>query len=38
MDEDGLYPIVSHKFSNVGKGAFGLFQAGEVTAAGGAAH
>lgn len=29
--EDGLYPIVTHKFSNVGKGALGLFQAGEAT-------
>ncbi len=28
--EAGLYPIVTHKFSNVGKGALGLFQAGEV--------
>jgi nitrite reductase (NO-forming) len=27
--EAGLYPIVTHKFSNVGKGALGLFQAGE---------
>jgi nitrite reductase (NO-forming) len=35
FDEDGLYPIVTHKFSNVGKGALGLFQAGEVDAAGG---
>jgi len=38
MDEDGLYPIVTHKFSNVGKGALGLFQAGDVIPAGGAAH
>ena len=30
--ENGLYPIVTHKFSNVGKGAIGLFQAGEVDA------
>jgi nitrite reductase (NO-forming) len=30
FDEVGLYPIVTHKFSNVGKGALGLFQAGEV--------
>ncbi len=30
FDEAGLYPIVTHKFSNVGKGALGLFQAGEV--------
>lgn len=27
MDEGGLHPIVTHKFSNVGKGALGLFQA-----------
>ncbi len=31
--EDGLYPIVTHKFANPGKGALGLFQAGEVEAA-----
>ncbi len=30
--EDGLYPIVTHKFANPGKGALGLFQAGEVAA------
>jgi nitrite reductase (NO-forming) len=30
FDEPGLYPIVTHKFANVGKGALGLFQAGEV--------
>ena len=35
---DGLYPIVTHKFSNVGKGALGLFQAGEVELDGDAAH
>ncbi|MGQ0831071.1 MAG: multicopper oxidase domain-containing protein [Microthrixaceae bacterium] len=35
FDEAGLYPIVTHKFANVGKGALGLFQAGEVAAAGG---
>ena len=35
FDENGLYPIVTHKFANVGKGALGLFQAGEVAAAGG---
>lgn len=29
FDEAGLYPIVTHKFANVGKGALGLFQAGE---------
>src|SRR5690606_36004929 len=38
MDEAGLYPIVTHKFSNVGKGALGLFQAGDVAATGGMAH
>jgi nitrite reductase (NO-forming) len=39
LAERGLYPIVTHKFSNVGKGAPGLFQAGEARApAGGAAH
>lgn len=32
FDEPGLYPIVTHKFSNVGKGALGLFQVGDVTA------
>lgn len=32
FDEAGLYPIVTHKFANVGKGALGLFQAGEVPA------
>jgi nitrite reductase (NO-forming) len=31
FDEAGLYPIVTHKFANVGKGALGLFQAGEVS-------
>lgn len=30
FDEAGLYPIVTHKFANVGKGALGIFQAGEV--------
>jgi nitrite reductase (NO-forming) len=29
FDEQGLYPIVTHKFANPGKGALGLFQAGE---------
>jgi nitrite reductase (NO-forming) len=32
FDEPGLYPVVTHKFANVGKGALGLFQAGEVEA------
>jgi nitrite reductase (NO-forming) len=35
-DEAGLYPIVTHKFSNVGRGALGLFQAGDAAPAGGA--
>jgi nitrite reductase (NO-forming) len=35
FDEDGLYPIVTHKFANVGKGALGLFQAGDVESVGG---
>ena len=34
FDEAGLYPIVTHKFSNVGKGALGLFQAGDVESTG----
>ena len=38
MDEAGLYPIVTHKFANVGKGALGLFQAGDVPGTSGAAH
>ncbi|HEX4868535.1 MAG TPA: multicopper oxidase domain-containing protein [Acidimicrobiales bacterium] len=37
FDEAGLYLIVTHKFSNVGKGALGIFQAGEVDA-GSVAH
>ena len=28
MDEAGLYPFVTHKFSNVGKGALGIFAVG----------
>ncbi|MCD9625568.1 multicopper oxidase domain-containing protein [Rhabdothermincola salaria] len=35
LAEDGLYPFVTHKFSNVGKGAIGLFNAGGVEVAGG---
>jgi nitrite reductase (NO-forming) len=27
--EDGLYPIVTHAFNFVGRGALGLFQAGD---------
>jgi nitrite reductase (NO-forming) len=38
FDEPGLYPIVTHKFANVAKGALGLFQAGEVKDTGGAGH
>ncbi|MEI7924801.1 MAG: multicopper oxidase domain-containing protein [Chloroflexota bacterium] len=40
MDKVGLYPIVTHKFANVGKGALGLFQAGDMKPAtgGGPAH
>jgi nitrite reductase (NO-forming) len=38
FDEDGLYPIVTHKFANVGKGALGLFRAGDVEAGGAAGH
>ncbi|MGH9085239.1 MAG: multicopper oxidase domain-containing protein [Acidimicrobiales bacterium] len=34
FDEQGLYPIVTHKFANVGKGALGLFQAGDVESTG----
>ncbi|MDQ2674349.1 MAG: multicopper oxidase domain-containing protein [Chloroflexota bacterium] len=29
FDEDGLYPIVTHAFNYVGRGALGLFQAGD---------
>ncbi len=38
LAEEGFYPIVTHKFSNVGKGALGLFQAGDVELPDGAAH
>lgn len=38
LTEKGLYPIVTHKFANVGRGALGLFQAGEVAATGAAGH
>ena len=30
FDEDGLYPFVTHKFSNPGKGALGFFAVGDV--------
>ncbi|HEX4905283.1 MAG TPA: multicopper oxidase domain-containing protein [Acidimicrobiales bacterium] len=33
LDEQGKYAIVTHKFSNPGKGALGFFQAGEPTGA-----
>ena len=36
--EPGFYPIVTHKFANVGKGALGLFQAGDVTMPAAAGH
>jgi nitrite reductase (NO-forming) len=37
--EDGLYPIVTHKFSNTTRGAMGLFQSGEdFEVPAGAAH
>lgn len=29
FDQDGLYPIVTHAFNDVGLGALGLFQAGD---------
>jgi nitrite reductase (NO-forming) len=29
FDEDGLYPIVTHAFNFVGRGALGLFEAGD---------
>lgn len=38
FDEAGLYPIVTHKFANVGRGALGLFQAGDVEEATDAGH
>jgi nitrite reductase (NO-forming) len=38
MDEAGLYPIVTHKFSNVVRGALGLMQAGDAVPAGAGAH
>lgn len=36
--EEGFCPMVTHKFSNVGKGALGLFQAGNVELPAGAEH
>lgn len=38
FDEPGFYPIVTHKFANAGKGALGLFQAGDVELPEGAGH
>jgi len=38
LDEAGLYPMVTHKFANVGKGAMGFFQAGEVDMTGIGGH
>jgi nitrite reductase (NO-forming) len=38
LAEEGFYPIVTHKFANVGKGALGLFQAGDVELAGSGGH
>jgi nitrite reductase (NO-forming) len=29
LAEPGLYPMVTHKFANVGRGALGIFQAGD---------
>lgn len=37
FDEPGLYPFVTHKFANPGKGALGMFQAGDVDPAAAAA-
>ena len=36
--EEGFYPMVTHKFSNVGKGALGLFRAGDVEMPDAAGH
>ncbi len=38
LAEKGLYPMVTHKFANVGLGALGLFQAGDVPTAGSPGH
>jgi nitrite reductase (NO-forming) len=38
LAEEGLYPIVTHKFANASQGALGLFQAGEVEAAAEGGH
>ena len=36
--EDGLYPFVTHKFANPGKGALGFFAVGEVDTSGLTGH
>lgn len=36
--EQGYYPLVTHKFSNVGKGAIGLFRAGDPPPLTGGGH
>jgi nitrite reductase (NO-forming) len=38
LSEKGLYPVVTHKFADVGKGALGVFQAGEIATTGAAGH
>lgn len=38
FDEEGLYPIVTHAFNLVGRGALGLFQAGDGGAAAEGGH
>jgi nitrite reductase (NO-forming) len=38
LAEDGFYPMVTHKFSNVGKGALGMFRAGDVEMPDAAGH
>lgn len=38
LEEEGFYPLVTHKFSNASKGAMGLFQAGDVELPAGAGH
>jgi len=38
LAEDGFYPMVTHKFANTGKGALGLFQAGDAELPEGASH
>lgn len=36
--EEGLYLMVTHKFANVGKGALGMFRAGDVELPSGGGH